>query len=269
MRKVLIAGNWKMNKSPAEAAGLAERIVRKVGDIRYIDIVVCPPFPTLTAVYEKIEESLVRLGAQDLFWEKEGAYTGEVSALMLRESNCRYVIIGHSERRIHFGETDEAVSRKIGAALEWNLIPIICVGEKLQERENGKVEDVITRQIKGSLSGLNDKNIVKTVLAYEPVWAIGTGKTATPAQANEVHGLIRALIGDIFSKEAADQIRILYGGSVKPDNIRALIAEEHLDGALVGGASLNEHSFVEIVTGCLPDTDGTETETKTETGDNQ
>ena len=262
---MMIAGNWKMNKSPAESAGLAERIVRKVGDIRHVDIVICPSFPALTAAYEKIEESLVRLGAQDLFWEKEGAYTGEVSALMLRESGCRYVIIGHSERRIHFGETDETVSRKIAAALEWNLVPIICVGEKLEEREKGEVENVITKQIKGSLAHLNDENIVKIVLAYEPVWAIGTGKTATPAQANEVHGLIRALIGDIFSKEAADQIRILYGGSVKPGNIRALIAEEHLDGALVGGASLDEHSFAGIVTGCLPDTSGA----KTEIGDNQ
>ncbi len=265
MRKMMIAGNWKMNKSPVEAAGLAEKIAGKVGDIRHVDIVICPSFPALTAVYEKIEKSYVRLGAQNLFWEREGAYTGEVSTLMLRESGCRYVIIGHSERRSHFGETDETVSRKAAAALEWNLIPIICVGEKLEERERGEVESVITKQIKGSLAHLNDENIAKIVLAYEPVWAIGTGKTATPAQANEVHGLIRALVGDIFSKEAASELRILYGGSVKPDNIRALIAEEHLDGALVGGASLDEHSFVEIVTGCLPDTSGAEAET----GDSQ
>ncbi len=247
MRKVLIAGNWKMNKASAEAEELAEGIREKAGNMTRIDIVICPPFPALSIVYEKIKGSHIKLGAQNLFWEREGAYTGEVSALMLRESGCRYVIIGHSERRIHFGETDEMVNRKVKTALEWNLVPVVCVGEKLEERERNEMEDVVRKQIKEGLSGLDAQEISKIVIAYEPIWAIGTGKTATPAQANEMHLFIRKLIGEDFQKEISSQMRILYGGSVKPDNISELIAEEHIDGALVGGASLDDNSFVEIV----------------------
>ena len=252
MRKILIAGNWKMNKSPAEAERLAEAIRRQLGDITRVGIVLCPPFPALTSVYEKIRETHIKLGGQNLFWEKEGAYTGEVSPMMLRESGCRYVIVGHSERRIHFKETDAIVNRKVKAALKWNLVPIVCIGEKLEERENNKVETVITRQVKNSFAGLKGGTFLKLIIAYEPIWAIGTGKTATPQQANEVHELIRRVVGDNFAKEAASQVRILYGGSVKPGNIRALISEKEIDGALVGGASLEEKSFVEIVKGSLP-----------------
>lgn len=247
MRKVLIAGNWKMNKASAEAEELAEEIRAKAEKMMRVDIVICPPFPALSAVYEKIKGSNIKLGAQNLFWEREGAYTGEVSALMLRETGCRYVIIGHSERRIHFGETDEMVNRKVKTALEWNLVPVVCVGEKLEEREKNEMKDVVRKQIKGSLSGFGAKEISKMVIAYEPVWAIGTGRTATPAQANEMHLFIRKLIGEDFQEKISSQMRILYGGSVKPDNISELIAEEHIDGALVGGASLDDNSFVEIV----------------------
>lgn len=252
MRKRLIAGNWKMNKSPAEAEELAGGIIKQLESITRVDVVLCPPFPALISVYEKIKHTYVKLGAQDLFWEKEGAYTGEVSPMMLRESGCRYVITGHSERRIYFKETDAVVNRKVKAALQWNLVPIVCIGENLEERENNEVENVITRQVKGSFAGLNGEEISKLIIAYEPIWAIGTGKTAAPKQANEVHELIRRLVHDNFTEEAASHVRILYGGSVKPGNIRTLINEKDIDGALVGGASLEGKSFAEIVKGSLP-----------------
>ena len=251
MRIVLIAGNWKMNKTPVEAGELAEKINRRLGDLTQIDIVICPPFPALFAVYEKIKESHIELGAQNLFWEREGAYTGEVSALMLRETGCHYVIIGHSERRIHFAETDGMVNKRVKTAIEWNLVPIMCVGEKLEERQRNEMEDVVRKQLEGGLEGLSSEDLLKMVIAYEPVWAIGTGKTATPHQADEVHKFIRQLLTGIYSEEISEQIRILYGGSVKPDNISALIKEKDIDGALVGGASLVHESFVEIVEGSI------------------
>ena len=248
MRKTLIAGNWKMNKAPAEAEELIEQIRKKVGDVTHIDVVVCPPYPALCAVYEKIKQSHIKLGAQDLFWEREGAYTGEISALMLRETGCKYVIVGHSERRIYFGETDETVNRKIKAALQWNLVPIVCVGEKLEERERNEMEDVVRKQMGDGLKGLSARDVSKIVIAYEPIWAIGTGKTATPAQANQMHSFIRQIMTGDFSEQISSRVRILYGGSVKPDNISQLVAEDHIDGALVGGASLDDDSFAEIVT---------------------
>ncbi len=251
MKKILIAGNWKMNKTFVEAGELAEKMKGRLGDITQIDIVICPAFPALSAVYEKIGDTHIRLGAQDVFWEEEGAYTGEVSALMLRESGCKYVIIGHSERRIHSGETDEMVNKKVKKAIEWNLTPIMCVGEKLEERERNKTENVVRRQLEGGLEGLSSENLLKIVIAYEPVWAIGTGKTATPHQANEVHKFIRQLLTNISSEKISQQMRILYGGSVKPDNISALIEEEDIDGALVGGASLVDESFIGIVERCI------------------
>ncbi len=251
MRRFLIAGNWKMNKAPVEAGELAEKLDRRLSDITQIDIVICPPFPALSAVYGKIKQSHIKLGAQNLFWEREGAYTGEVSAMMLRETGCHYVIIGHSERRIHFGETDVMVNKRVKVAIEWNLVPIICVGEKLEERGRNETEDVIRKQLEGGLEGLSSEDLLKTVIAYEPVWAIGTGKTATPHQADEVHKFIRQLLTGICSEEISERIRILYGGSVKPDDISALIKEKDIDGALVGGASLVYDSFVEIIERCI------------------
>jgi len=251
MRKTLIVGNWKMNKTPGESGELAKKIKDGLSNVKQVDIVVCPSFPALSAVYEKIGNTHIKLGAQDMFWEEEGAYTGEVSALMLRESGCKYVIIGHSERRAYFGETDETVNRKVKKAIKWNIIPIMCVGEKLEEREKNEMEDVIGKQLEGSLNGLNEEELLKMVIAYEPIWAIGTGKTATPDQANEVHLFIRNFLANVSSEEVASQIRILYGGSVKPDNISALIGKKHIDGALVGGASLKDDSFAGIVKGAV------------------
>ncbi len=251
MRRVLVAGNWKMNKTPSEAGELAGKIEKRLGDITQIDIVICPPYPALSAVYGKINESHIKLGAQNIFWEREGAYTGEVSTLMLRETGCHYVIIGHSERRIHFGETDAMVNKKLKVAIEWNLVPILCVGEKLEERQRNETEDVVRRQLEGGLDGLSSKDFRRVVVAYEPIWAIGTGKTATPRQANEVHKFIRQFLTNVCSQGTSQQIRILYGGSVKPDNISALIKEEDIDGALVGGASIVFESFAEIVERCM------------------
>ena len=251
MRKRMVAGNWKMNKTPQEAAELAEKIKSRVSEIRQVDIVLCPPFTALSAVYEKISNTHIKLGAQDMFWEKEGAYTGEVSALMLKEGGCRYVIIGHSERRMYFGETDEMVNKKVKEAVEWNIVPIMCVGEKLEEREKDRTKNVVKRQLERGLEGLKEEEPLKMVIAYEPVWAIGTGKTATPEQANQVHCFIREFLKSISSEDVSSQVRILYGGSVKPDNISALIKKEDIDGALVGGASLADDSFAGIVEGCI------------------
>ena len=247
MRKPMIAGNWKMNKTPREAAELVKALKNRVGDIDEVDMVLIPPFTALPTVCDLIKGSKLGLGAQDVHWEEKGAYTGEVSASMIKEAGCQYVIIGHSERRQYFGETNETVRKKIKAALKSNLTPIVCVGEKLEEREKGETFQVLENHVKGGLSGLSSEEILKIVIAYEPVWAIGTGKTATPQQANEVHAFIRRLLSDIYSEDVASQTRILYGGSVKPDNISALMSEREIDGALVGGASLEAQSFSEIV----------------------
>ena len=247
MRKSLIAGNWKMYKSINEAVQLATEIKRQLIDFKDADIAVCPPFISLSSVYEVIMETNIKLGSQNVFWEEEGAYTGELSARMLKDCGVEYVIIGHSERRKYFSETDEGVNKKIKAALRCKLVPIVCIGETLEEREEAKTLKVIEGQLQGGFKNLNEEDILKLVIAYEPVWAIGTGRTATANQAEEVHKFIRTWVENNFSSLVAGQMRILYGGSVKPSNIEELMKEEDIDGALVGGASLDEASFVDIV----------------------
>jgi triosephosphate isomerase len=248
MRKPLIAGNWKMYKTIGEAVQLANGIKRGTLDFQeVVDIALCPPFITLSFVYDIISDTNIALGAQDIFWEKEGAYTGEVSPVMLKDCGCEFVIIGHSERRKYFLETDETVNKKIKAALNVGLKPIVCIGETLAQREASKTIEVIEGQLKGCFQGLGINDILGLVIAYEPVWAIGTGKNATSAQAEEVHKFIRNWITQNFSEGAANTLRILYGGSVKPSNIKELIKEPDVDGSLVGGASLEVASFIEIV----------------------
>lgn len=246
MRRPVIAGNWKMYKTPSEAVVLAEGIVKTLSPLDGPELVVCPPFTALAAVSQVIVGTRVGLGAQNLHWAKEGAYTGEVSADMLLDIGCRYVIIGHSERRQYFGETDESVNRKSCAALASGLTPIVCVGETLTEREAGCADAVVERQLKGALSGLSPEQVQRLVLAYEPVWAIGTGKTATPDQAEEMHAHIRKTIAMVVDDETARGIRILYGGSVKPENAKELLDRSEIDGALIGGASLQVDSFAAI-----------------------
>lgn len=243
MRKPIIAGNWKMYKSEAEAMDFVKKLKPQVADVRDRTIVVCPPFPNLSKVCDGVCDSNIAIGGQNLFWEDQGAFTGEVSALMLKSVGCTYVIIGHSERRQYFGETDQTVNKKLFSALKNRLIPIVCVGEKLEERESGKTFQVIESQVKGSFSNVTNEQWKNIVIAYEPVWAIGTGKTATPGQAQEVHAYIRSLL----PQEIAQDIRILYGGSVKPDNIKDLMAQTDIDGGLVGGASLKVDSFTQII----------------------
>ena len=244
-RKPLIAGNWKMHKTGSEAKKLIEDLKGKIAGVKDVEVAVAPPFTALAAAAEALQGSGIALAAQNLHWEDQGAFTGEVSAAMLREAGCRYVIVGHSERRQFFGESDESVNRKIKAALKHGLIPIVCIGETLAEREGGKVQDVIERQIRKGLEGLQAE--VDLVVAYEPVWAIGTGKTATPDQAEEVHSLIRGLIRQMLGPDFSARTRILYGGSVKADNVKSLMAKPDIDGALVGGAALKADSFSAIV----------------------
>ena len=247
MRKPIIAGNWKMYKTVSESIDLANLIKRGLGDVEDVDIVLCPPFTSLSDVHEVIMETNIKLGGQDLYWEKEGAFTGEVSAHMLKAVGCEYVIIGHSERRQYFGETNATVNRKVRAALAEGLSPIVCVGEKLAERKAGRTFEVIRDHVENSLAGLSQADILKTVIAYEHVWAIGTGVNATDAQAEEAHKYVRGLLAKMFDAEIASDIRIQYGGSVKPENMKELISQEDVDGALVGGASLKAESFIDIV----------------------
>lgn len=246
MRIPLIAGNWKMHKTSSEAIVLAEAVVEALSMPDETQVVICPPFTALAAVGQIVAGSRIGLGAQDMHWAKEGAYTGEVSAEMLWDIGCRYVIVGHSERRQYFGETDESVNRKSLAALASGLTPIICVGETLFEREAGHARAVVEAQLKGALSGLTPEQVQGLTLAYEPVWAIGTGKTATPSQAEEMHAHIRKTIALLLGAEIAQGVRILYGGSVKPDNAKELLGRSEIDGALVGGASLDAGSFASI-----------------------
>ncbi len=236
-----------MYKTPREAVALAEGLVRLLKDARDIEVAVCPPFTSLQAVSKALEGSRIALGAQNLHWEKEGPYTGEVSAPMLKELGCNYVIIGHSERRQYFGESDALVKRKVLAALEGGLQPIVCIGETLEEREEARTFSVLERQVRDGLEGLKPEQMEKIVIAYEPVWAIGTGRTATPEQANEAQAYIRKLLVELFGEGIVSKTRILYGGSVKPENIQDLMAEPEVDGALVGGASLDAASFARIV----------------------
>ncbi|MFC1590807.1 triose-phosphate isomerase [Candidatus Omnitrophota bacterium] len=249
MRKKIIAGNWKMNKTASGSIDLANRIKRELYDIDDVDIVLCPPFTSLSEVGEIVLNSNIALGAQNVYWEKEGAFTGEISCSMLKDLGCSYAIIGHSERRALFGETNGNVNKKLKAALKEGLAPIVCVGETLDDRNAGRAFDVIKDHVENSLSGLSKEDIQKIIIAYEPVWAIGTGVNAAPQQAGEAHKYIRQLLSDLYNPDIADALRIQYGGSVKPGNIGELIAEEDVDGALVGGASLKADSFAQIVRG--------------------
>lgn len=230
-----------------EAKALVQDLKGRVQNVTNVEIVVCPPFISLQAVKDVLAGSKLGLGAQNVFWEKNGAFTGEVSAPMLKSVGCAYVIIGHSERRTYFGETDSTVNKRIFAALTEGLKPIVCVGETLEEREAGKTFDVIKRQITGGLANLSTEQMAPVVIAYEPVWAIGTGKTATPAQAQEVHAFIRQLLKELFGQATADATRLQYGGSVKPENAAELMSQPDIDGALVGGASLKAETFEKII----------------------
>jgi len=247
MRKIIIAGNWKMNKDHKEAAELARGVVEKVGDVTGVDVAVCPTFTSLASVADVVDGTNVALGAQDMFWEEKGAYTGEISANMLLTLGCRFVILGHSERRQYFCETDDTVAKKVSAAIAAGLTPIVCVGETKEERESGVTQDVVGRQVRGAFEGMSASEFGGTVVAYEPVWAIGTGLTATTEQAQEVHAFIRGLLVEIFDGETAEKTRIQYGGSMKPGNARELLQQPDIDGGLIGGAALDAGSFEEIV----------------------
>ncbi len=247
MRTPLIAGNWKMYKTVAEAVAFVTDLRSAVKDVTGVDIVVAPAFTAVHAAAQAARGSNVGVSAQDLYWEREGAFTGEVSPAMVKESGARYAIVGHSERRRLFGETDAIVNRKAAAAIAAGLTPIVCIGETLDERERNDTFDVLDRQVKDGLDGFSADQIGALVVAYEPVWAIGTGRTATAAQAGEAHAHIRKRLRQWFGADAADRCHLLYGGSVKPDNIAELVAEADVDGALVGGASLDVKSFTEIV----------------------
>ena len=246
-RKPLIAGNWKMFKTSAEAVETARQLMDLVADISDTEVMIAPPFTALAPVAEILKQSRILVGAQNLYWEKEGAFTGEISPLMLVSAGCQYVIIGHSERRQYFGETDHSVNKKISAASKHGLIPIFCIGESEKERESGQTFSVLDKQVKKGLEGLFADNLKTLVIAYEPVWAIGTGKTATSDQAQEVHQFLRSLVGELFGEMLARSVRILYGGSVKPGNISELMVKPDIDGALVGGASLDAETFSKIV----------------------
>ena len=248
MRKPLMAGNWKMNKTIGEAVAMVKALKAAVLDIRDVEILICPTYTALYAVSNEIKGSNINLGAQNLFWEAKGAFTGEISPSMVKDAGCSYVIIGHSERRQYFCETDETVNKRTKAAFGAGLVPVVCVGETLEEREKGVTFKVIETQIRGGMANLTAEEAAAVVIAYEPVWAIGTGKTATPEQAQEVHAFIRKLYKEIY-KDAADKVRILYGGSVNPKNVSDLMKQPDIDGGLVGGASLKADDFAKIV-GC-------------------
>ncbi|MCG3176397.1 MAG: Bifunctional PGK/TIM [Candidatus Omnitrophica bacterium] len=247
MRRPIIAGNWKLNKSIREAIDTVTLLKRQLADVQAVDIVVCPVYTAIADVAEVLSETAIKVGAQDVYWEDKGAYTGEVSAPLLKEAGAQYVVIGHSERRQFFHETHETVNKKTRAALKAGLTPIVCVGELLSEREAGRTFGVVGEQLKGGLAGFTADDLKQIVLAYEPVWAIGTGKVATPQQAQEVHAFIRKQLTEGWGAEVAQAVRIQYGGSVKPDNIAELMREPDIDGALVGGASLEAGSFADIV----------------------
>lgn len=247
VRQPIIAANWKLHKTLAEAEQFVDTLYRQCPEPGDVEVVLAPPFTALAAMRGYLQKTPFLLAAQDVFWETQGAYTGEVSAPMLADVGCTYVIIGHSERRQYFGETDETVSKKVSAAFQAGLLPIVCVGESLAQRQAGNTFAVVEKQIQSGLASCAAADLSKVVLAYEPIWAIGTGMTATPAQAQEVHGHIRALLGRLWGEAVARTVRVQYGGSVKPDNIAALMAEADIDGALVGGASLEAESFAQIL----------------------
>ncbi len=246
-RKLIIAGNWKMNKTAAEALDLVRGLKLELANVKEVDIVVCPPFTALCEVSKEILDSNLRLGAQNMSEQNVGAYTGEIAAVMLKEFSVRYVILGHSERRQYQRESDALISKKAQAAHATALKPIVCVGETLSERESGQTEKVLQTQVRGSLGGLSKDQMLETIIAYEPVWAIGTGKTASSAQAELAHAFIRGLLAKMFDETVARRVRIQYGGSVKPSNARELMSQPDVDGALVGGASLEVRSFADII----------------------
>jgi len=247
MRKKVIAGNWKMNKDLNESQDLVSKIINGLGNDTKCNVIVCPPFTSLNEVSSLIQTTPVKLGAQNLHFEDSGAFTGEISASMLKSVGCEYVIIGHSERRNIFGEPDEVINKKIMKALEHGLKPIFCVGELLEQREDGTTMEVVKNQILNGLKNITMEQLSEIIVAYEPVWAIGTGKTATPEQAQEVHAAIRELIVENFSEKVADNLVIQYGGSVKPENAGELLSKKDIDGALVGGACLKADSFLGII----------------------
>ncbi|MGQ0506934.1 MAG: triose-phosphate isomerase [Myxococcaceae bacterium] len=246
-RRPILAGNWKMNKTVGEAISLVRELREQLSGVRGAEIVVAPPFTALHAVAKVLEDSNIHVAAQNCHWESSGAFTGEVSAPMLKELGCAYVILGHSERRQYFGETDEIVNKRVHAVLRAGLRPIVCVGETLAEREGGKTLDIVARQVKGGLAGINAQDMQHCVLAYEPVWAIGTGKVATSDQAQEVHAHLREQLRTLFDRDTAAKVRIQYGGSMKPDNAGELLGKPDVDGGLIGGASLKAADFVAIV----------------------
>ncbi len=247
MLRPLIAGNWKMNTTVNQGADLVMKLRDLIKGVDSADIVIAPPFTSLYHISHLVADSPIRLAAQDIFWEKSGAYTGEISPEMVKDAGCRYVIIGHSERRQFFGETDETVNKKVLAALRHDLMPIVCVGETLEEKEEGKTLSRVRSQVRGALAGLTGGAVKGISIAYEPIWAIGTGKTASPQEAEEVHNGLRELIYEMFEADSAKEVRIIYGGSVKPDNIDVLMAQPNIDGVLVGGASLKAEDFARIV----------------------
>ena len=246
-RLPFIAGNWKMNKTVPEAVELVRELKGSLSGAEEVEVAVAPAFTALYAVQKELQGSFIQLAAQNVFWEEKGAYTGEISPLMLKDLGCRYAIIGHSERRQFFGEKDETVNRRIRAALSHGLRPIFCIGETLKEREEGKTVSIVESQLEAGLRGIEGSQMERMVIAYEPVWAIGTGKTASPGQAEEVHGSIRQKLGKLYGHEIAEKIRIQYGGSVTPENVNGLMSQKNIDGALVGGASLEAESFSRIV----------------------
>jgi triosephosphate isomerase len=254
MRKKIVAANWKMNMLQTEAAEFVKDLLLEIGDMPSVEVVIVPPFTAIARVVEALDKAQhIKVGAQDMYWEHSGAFTGEISAAMLRDLFVRYVVLGHSERRQIFGETDQIVNRKVRAALEATLRPIVCVGETLDQRERGSVEKILALQLQGSLAGLSSKYFHETVIAYEPVWAIGTGRHATPEQAQEAHAFIRETVTELSDASTAERVRIQYGGSVKPDNAETLMSQPDIDGALVGGASLDPRSFAQIVQAAAKD----------------
>jgi triosephosphate isomerase (TIM) len=247
MRRYILAGNWKMNLDAKASADLVKALIPLVKDSTGVDVVVGPVFTSIPAVVEAAKGANIGVAAQNCYWEDSGAFTGEISVPMIKAAGCQYCIVGHSERRQFFGETDEKINKKIQALYKHGLTPIVCCGELLEEREAGKTTEVVETQLRGCLKGLPADKVKETVLAYEPVWAIGTGKVATPAQAQEVHATIRALLVELYGKEVAEAVRIQYGGSVKADNVKELMGQKDIDGALVGGAALKADSFAAIV----------------------
>jgi triosephosphate isomerase len=247
MRRKIIAGNWKMNNDISESQKLVSGIINGLGKNSHCDVIVCPPFTSLAEVSSLIKNTQIKLGAQNMFYEDSGAFTGEVSAFMLKSVGCEYVILGHSERRTIFGETDEVINKKIKKAIQSGLKVIFCIGESLSQRENGTTNEIVKSQIFKGLEGITEEEMKSVIIAYEPIWAIGTGKTATPAQAQEVHLFIRELVAEIYSSSVSENLIIQYGGSVKPDNARELLSQRDIDGALVGGACLKADSFLTII----------------------